>query len=90
MAAGKDVRNQVSPELADVLTPEVVTKFLGRTLRLIWPADSQTLVSRTEKDGMTVSKYRISKNYESRIITFGLGTDGKVSDIGIDADPDVQ
>lgn len=90
MAAGKDVRGQLSPELAGVLTPEAVTKFLGRTLRLIWPADSQTLVSRTEKDGMTVSKYRIGKNNESRIITFGLGPDGKVSDIGIEADPDVR
>jgi len=90
MAAGKDVRGEVSPELAELLTPEVVAKYVGRKLKLVWPADSQTLVSRTVKDGVTVSEYRLVKKNESRIVSFGLGADGKVAVIGFEADPDVQ
>jgi CubicO group peptidase (beta-lactamase class C family) len=90
MVAGKDVRDQLSPELAEVFTPEVVTRYLSRTLKLIWPPDSQTLVARTEKDGMTESEYRVSKGSETRIIKLGLSADGKVADIGINPDPDVR
>ena len=88
--AGKDVREQLSPDLAAVLTPEVVAKYVARTVKRIWPADSKTLVSRTEKDGVTVSEYRIAKNNETRIVTFGLAADGKVADIGFRRDPDVR
>jgi CubicO group peptidase (beta-lactamase class C family) len=89
MAAGKDVKDQLSPKLAALLTPEV-SEFIVREVKLIWPSDKMTLVSRTESDGIAVSRYRIAKGNESRIVRFGLGADGKVATAGIQPDPDVR
>jgi CubicO group peptidase (beta-lactamase class C family) len=89
IAAGKDVKDQLTPELAALLTPEVAGSLM-RTVKLIWPSESLSLVSRTETNGLTVSTYRIGKNKETRIITFGLAPDGKVADFGIRPDPDVR
>jgi hypothetical protein len=89
MVAGKDVREQLSPRLAGLLTPEVRENVVAE-LKSVWPWDTVTLVSRTENDGMTVSRYRIAKGNESRIVRFGLGADGKVATAGIQPDPDVR
>ena len=89
IAAGKDVKDQLTPERAALLTPEA-TSFFIRTVKLIWPSESQSLVSRTERSGVTVSTYRIRKNKETRIVTFGLAQDGKVAVFGIQPDPDVR
>ena len=89
IVTGKDVKDQVSPRLAGLLTPEVIETVAGE-LKPIWPAGTVTLVSRTESDGITVSRYRIVKGNESRIVRFGLGTDGKVATVGIQPDPDVR
>jgi CubicO group peptidase (beta-lactamase class C family) len=89
IAAGKDVRDQLTPELASELTPERASS-LARTLKLIWPSQSQYLVSRKESDGATISAYRLSKNSESRLIVFGLSPDGKVSTFEIRLDPDLR
>jgi CubicO group peptidase (beta-lactamase class C family) len=88
IAAGKDVKNQLSPKLAALLTPEV-SEFLVREVKLIWPSDKITLVSRKESDGITVSRYRIGKGNETRIVRFGL-EDGKVATLGVQPDPDVR
>jgi len=89
IAAGKDVKEQLSPRLAALFTPEVVETVVGE-LKPVWPSDKLTLVSRKESDGITVSRYRITKGDESRIARFGLGADGKVATIGIQPDPDVR
>jgi hypothetical protein len=89
IVTGKDVKDQVSPRLAGLLTPEVIETVAGE-LKPIWPAGTVTLVSRTESDGITVSRYRIVKGNESRIVRFGLGADGKVATVGIQPDPDVR
>lgn len=89
IAAGKDVRNQLTPELAVLLTPEVA-QSLTRSVRLIWPAESQTLVFRSEDNGLTASRYRVGKKDETRIVTFGLAKDGRVAAFGIRPDPDVR
>jgi len=89
MVAGKDVREQLSPRLAALLTPEVRENVVAE-LKSVWPWDTVTLVSRTENDGMTVSRYRIAKGNESRIVRFGLGADGKFATAGIQPDPDVR
>ena len=89
IAAGKDVKDQLSPRLAALFTPDVVETVIGE-LKPIWPSDALTLVSRKESDGITVSRYRIAKGDESRIVRFGLGVDGKVATIGIQPDPDVE
>jgi CubicO group peptidase (beta-lactamase class C family) len=89
IVAGKEVKDQVSSRLAGLLTPEVIETVAGE-LKPIWPAGAVTLVSRTESDGITESRYRIAKGNESRIVRFGLGDDGKVATIGIRPDPDVR
>ena len=83
------VKEQLSPRLAGLLTPDMRENVVAE-LKPIWPSDKITLVSRTEKDGITVSRYRIEKGNESRIVRFGLGADGKVATIGIQPDPDVR
>jgi CubicO group peptidase (beta-lactamase class C family) len=72
IAAGKDVKDQLSPKLAALLTPNV-SENVVREVKLIWPSDTVTLVSRKESDGITVSRYRITRGDESRIVSFGLG-----------------
>jgi len=89
IATGKDVKEQLSPRLAGLLTPEVRQSVVAE-LKPVWPSDQLTLVSRNESDGITVSRYRIGKGNETRIVRFGLGADGKVATIGIQPDPDVR
>jgi hypothetical protein len=79
IAAGKDVKDQMTSGLAALLTPESSAALLVRTVRLIWPSESHPLVSRTERNGVTVSSYRIGKNNETRIVIFSLSLDGKVA-----------
>jgi hypothetical protein len=87
IAAGQDPRAQFTPDLAEYFTPEVLAHF-AHTIKLIWPG-SVSLVHRSEDDG-TVSRYRISKNGETRIVTFGLAKDGKVAAFWIESDPDLR
>jgi CubicO group peptidase (beta-lactamase class C family) len=89
IAAGTDVKEQLSPRLVELLTPEVREHVVAE-LKPIWPPDKMTLVSRTEKDRVTVSRYRVEKGNESRIVRFGLGADGKVATVGIQPDTDVR
>jgi CubicO group peptidase (beta-lactamase class C family) len=89
IAAGKDVREQLSPRLAELFTPEV-REYVAMEVKPVWPADKMTLVSRKESDGMTVSRYRIAKGNETRIIDFGLTADGKVGRAHVEPDPDVR
>jgi CubicO group peptidase (beta-lactamase class C family) len=89
IAAGKDVRDQLTPELGALLTPEVSRKFV-RLVQLVWPSESRSLVFRNERNGVTESGYRIGKNNETRIVTFGLAQDGKVATLGIQPDPDIR
>jgi CubicO group peptidase (beta-lactamase class C family) len=89
IAAGKDVKDQLSPKLPALLTPDV-SEFFVREVKVIWPSDKMTLVFRKESDGVTVSRYRIEKGDETRIVGFGLGADGKVAALRIQPDPDVR
>jgi CubicO group peptidase (beta-lactamase class C family) len=89
IAASKDVKDQFSPKLAGLFTPEV-SEFIVREVKVIWPSDKMTLVFRKESDGITVSRYRIEKGNETRIADFGLGADGKVARMRVQPDPDVR
>jgi hypothetical protein len=89
IVAGKDVKDQLSPKLVALFTPEVHESVV-RELQLVWPADAVTLVSRTESDGIKVSGYRIGRGNERRIVRFGLGADGKVATLRVQPDPDVR
>jgi len=89
IAAGKDVKDQLSPKLAALLTPEG-SEFIVREVKVIWPSDKMALVSRKESAGITVSRYRIEKDNETRIVSFGLGADGKVAAMRVQPDPEVR
>ncbi len=79
----------MSSKLAGLFTPDV-SESVAAEVQLVWPSDTLSLVSRKESDGITVSRYRIVKGNESRIVRFGLGADGKVATMGIEPDPDVR
>jgi CubicO group peptidase (beta-lactamase class C family) len=89
IAAGKDVRDQLAPDLAALLTPQMAPEIV-RLVQTIWPADSVTLVSRKESGGIVESRYRIRKKVETRIVSFALAPDGKVASLGFGHDPDVR
>jgi CubicO group peptidase (beta-lactamase class C family) len=89
IAAGKDVKDELTPELATSFTPEDVSSLV-RTVKLIWPSPSRSLVSRTETNGITVSGYRIGRSNQTQIVTFGLSQDGKVAALDIQPDPDLR
>lgn len=89
IATGKAEKDQVSSRLAGLLTPEVI-ETVAAELKPVWPADTVSLVSRKENDGIVVSRYRVAKGNETRIVRFGLGADGKVATVGIEPDPDVR
>jgi hypothetical protein len=83
----QNVTEQLTPQLAASLTPEGVRNVRASLLPL-WP--SLSLVSRTDENGITVSRYRIGKESETRIVTLGLAKDGKVAIFAIEPDPDVR
>ena len=89
IAAGKVEKAQVSSRLAGLLTPDVI-ETVAAELKPVWPADAVILVSRKENDGITLSRYRVAKGNETRIVRFGLGADGKVATVGIQPNPDVR
>lgn len=89
ISTGKDVKGVLTPELAASLTPENASSLV-RKVRLIWPSESLSLVSRTETSGITVSRYRIGRSNETRIVTFGLSQDGKAAALEIQPDPDLR
>jgi hypothetical protein len=63
---------------------------IRQLVQTIWPADSVTLVSRKEIDGVVESRFRIRKKDETRIVSFALAPDGKVASLGFGHDPDVR
>ena len=89
IVAGKVEKAQVSSRLAGLLTPDVI-ETVAAELKPVWPADAVILVSRKENDGITLSRYRVAKGNETRIVRFGLGADGKVATVGIQPNPDVR
>ena len=78
LAAGEDVRSQLSAEMAAALTPEE-TKDVQSELKEVWPADSVVLVIRKPLGNGLGSVYRIRKGDHALLITYGLDKDGKVA-----------
>jgi CubicO group peptidase (beta-lactamase class C family) len=78
MAAGEDVRSQLSTEMAAGVTDDD-TKDLQSDLKPVWPPDSIVLVKRRPVGDMTGSVYRIRKGDNALLITYGLDKSGKVA-----------
>jgi hypothetical protein len=78
LAAGEDVRSQLSTELAAALSADDF-KDVQSELKDVWPPDSFALVLRKPYGTGVASLYRIRKGEHSLLITYGLGKDGKVA-----------
>jgi CubicO group peptidase (beta-lactamase class C family) len=89
VASGRDIKEQLSPKLLKVWTPELVERVTGR-VKAVWPSEALTLVSRKENEGLTMSRYRIRNGNETRLVIFGLAADGKIDTFWVEADPDVR
>jgi len=85
IAAGKDIRPEVSGQLAAVISPEM-TKRAQQRLSKLWPGGTLTLVKRVkgQADGPAwISTYRLSKGDDALLVVFGLGPDGKIPVLGL-------
>jgi CubicO group peptidase (beta-lactamase class C family) len=92
IVAGKDIRPEVSKELAAVITPEMA-KGAQERLSKLWPGGTLMLVKRDKGPEGTadwVSTYRLAKGEDAMLVTFGLGTDGKIPVLGISPNRDYQ
>ena len=78
IAAGDDVRSQLSPELAAALTPDE-TRDVQSELKDVWPSDSLVLVIRKSLSSGIGSVYRIRKGDHALLITYALDKAGKVT-----------
>jgi CubicO group peptidase (beta-lactamase class C family) len=78
LAAGEDVRSDLSTEMAAALTPDEA-KDVQSELKPVWPPDSVVLVKRKQLGDMLGSVYRIRKGDHALLITYGLDKNGKVA-----------
>jgi CubicO group peptidase (beta-lactamase class C family) len=82
LAAGEDIRDQTDATLTLQMPPQRMKGIQG-SLSTIWPGGTLTLVQRKPANGITVSVYRLIKpGGTTRLIAFGLDTDGKVGVFG--------
>lgn len=81
LVAGTDIRAQVTPGLAAVITPDM-TKGLQHFLTPMWPGGTLTLVQREaarEVPGTIASTFRISKGANSLLVRYGRNPEGKIA-----------
>jgi hypothetical protein len=87
LVAGADIRSQVTPELAAIITPEMNKRV--QFLAPVWPGGTLTLVQRQPapgSPGTIESTFRISKGSNSLLIRYGRNADGKIAILGISPD----
>jgi CubicO group peptidase (beta-lactamase class C family) len=88
LVAGADIRPQVIPDLAAIITP-AMTKRVEQTLAPVWPGGTLTLVQRKpvpDPPGTIESLFRISKGSDSMLIGYGRNAEGKIAVLGISPD----
>jgi hypothetical protein len=77
VVAGKDIRPEMSPELAAAMTPEAM-----KSLKKLWPGGTLTLVKREkgpEGGPQWVSTYRLRKGNDAVLVVFGVDAGGKIA-----------
>jgi len=88
LVAGTDIRGQVTPELAALVTPEM-SKRVQHILAPVWPGGTLTLVERKAAPGAratVASTFRISKGSNSLLIRYGRNAAGKIAVLGFEPD----
>lgn len=90
IVGGKDIRAQVTPELAARMTPEAVSSATQR-LHALWPGGILTLVKRSAgPGGQRASIFRLSKGNEAGLIFYGLNREGKIALLGFSPDREYE
>jgi len=92
IAAGQDIREQVVPDLAKLITP-AVTKSVQQRLSPLWPGGTLALVRRTPVPNdatRTISTYRLTKGDQTLLITYSLSPDGKIAGLQFQPDREYQ
>ncbi len=92
IAAGEDIRPQVSAQLAAMITPEMSMRVKER-LSALWPGGTLTLVKRVPSpagNGLTVSTYRVRKGEDGMLLVYGMGADGKIATLGLAPDREYE
>ena len=92
IAAGQDIHDQVVPNFAKIITPEM-TKSVQRRVAPLWPGGTLTLVRRAPgpvDPTRTVSTFRLTKGDQSLLVIFGLGPDGKATGLRFVPDREYQ
>jgi CubicO group peptidase (beta-lactamase class C family) len=89
LSDGDDVKDELGPDLAAYITADTAAD-IAASVRPVWPSDSIALLSRKEQDDVTLSRYRVSKEGETRIVAIGFSTDGKIAAFRVEPDPDAR
>lgn len=92
IVAGKDIRPEVSAQLAAVITPEMAKRAQDR-LGKLWPGGTVTLVKRVkgpEGGPEWISTYRVKKGDDAMLMVFGVGADGKIPTLGLQPDREFE
>jgi CubicO group peptidase (beta-lactamase class C family) len=88
LAAGTDIRPQVTPDLAANITP-ASSQRVQHMLATLWPGGTLTLVKRQpahDAPGTIVSTFRLSKGSDAKLIDYGRNAQGKIAILGISPD----
>jgi CubicO group peptidase (beta-lactamase class C family) len=88
IAAGQDIRDQVTPEFAKIIAPEI-TKSVQARVAPVWPGGTLTLVRRTpapNDPARTLSVFRLTKGDQVMLVIYSLTPEGKVA--GLQFQPD--
>ena len=92
LAAGGDIRPQVTAELLPYLTPEADARVKSM-LAPLWPGGTLTLVKRAPDPGaagLFHSTFRLGKGTAAMLVSFELNADGKISGLGFAKDREYQ
>jgi CubicO group peptidase (beta-lactamase class C family) len=88
IAAGHDIREQVTPEFATLITPQS-TQEVQQRVAAVWPGGTLTLVRRVPVPNdptRTLSTYRLTKRDQALLIVYSLNAEGKVAGLGFQPD----
>ena len=92
IAAGQDIRDQMVPNFAKIVTPEM-TQSVQRRVAPLWPGGALTLVRRSPgpvDPTRTISTFRLTKGDQSLLVVFAVASDGKVAGLQFVPDREYQ
>lgn len=88
IVGGEDIRQQATPALAALATPEA-TKGLQHILARVWPGGTLVLVQRKPAPGtpgIIASTFRVSKGSNALLVHYGRDAQGKIAILGFSPD----